>query len=111
MQNKLLARIVNISSCPKCGNNKFFVKEAIINEYLVGRDGEITDSRESYNNTVGICLTCGYKYKMLSTSYGFIPLTPLREILLKLPQEQKEITIKENGEILNYNPMDIRGEA
>lgn len=38
-------------------------------------------------------------------------MTGLRQLLFTLPQEDKEITIKENGEALNYNPMDIRGES
>ena len=111
MKQKMLAKIVNIHSCPNCGNNKFFVKEAVINEYLINKDGELKDSREVYNNTIGVCLTCGNKYKMMPTSYGFIPMTGLRQLLFTLPQEDKEITIKENGEALNYNPMDIRGES
>lgn len=108
MKQKLLARVVDIRSCPNCGNNKFFVKEALINEYLTNRDGELTDSREIYNNTIGICLTCGKKYNMINAPYGFIPLTKLRSIVFNLPQEEKQYAIKENGEELTHNPMYIK---
>lgn len=55
--------------------------ESSSNVYLTDRDGEITDSKEIHYKAIGKCVNCYKEYEMMQTSYGFVPLTPLRKLL------------------------------
>ena len=79
---KTMCHILPQGHCPNCGHVQFVVSEALLCEYLTGRYGEIVDYKEEYHNTIGKCVKCGAEYPMLSTSTGFIPLTPMREAFL-----------------------------
>ena len=70
-------------SCPRCAHRQFIVKEFTGNIYLTGRDGEVIDSKESSYVAIGKCLNCNAEYEMYPGIDSFVPLTPLRKILLE----------------------------
>lgn len=71
-------------ACPKCRNAKdIVVFESIQNLYALNRDGEIKDFREINHRAIGKCFICDNEFNMYETKSGFIPITPLREILLQ----------------------------
>ena len=78
---KLLCVDSNMSACPVCKHASFIVFTSEYNIYLTDYDGEIVDVRELDSSAYGLCTNCGKRCKMMKTVNGFIPLTPLREIL------------------------------
>ena len=80
---KNLIRNIPRGSCPKCGHRQFIVKELISNLYLTNEDGEVIDYNEDMHYAKGICMNCHKEYEMFVGNNSFIPLTPLRKLLLE----------------------------
>ena len=98
---KLLCVDSNMNACPTCRHASFVVFTSEYNIYLTDHDGDVVDVRELDNSADGICTNCGKRYKMIKTANGFMPLTTLREILLKdiisdsiIPDYQEYLTIE-----------------
>lgn len=79
--NKLAAVRVPMGECPFCKHKQFFVSEIVQTNYLLNRDGQVIDSAEAVNDTIGICLNCNHKFPMKAIFDGFVPMTPLRKFM------------------------------
>lgn len=79
---KEMVNYVPFGSCPICGHKQFIAVESNISVFLTDGDGMVVQSKELDHNVKGKCLNCNTEFDMLSTLYGFIPLTSLRKILL-----------------------------
>ena len=90
-------------ACPNCGNKQFVVHESTMNLYLTNRDGEIIDNKEIDYSAIGMCTRCNRKFPMMSTLYGFIPMTPLRKILFEYTPHN--IVIEKDYDDTISNPM------
>lgn len=100
---KTVIRTIPIGACPCCGHEQFIVSEIVKTEYLTNRDGEIIDASEANYNAVGFCLNCNRTYPMKPIYNGFMPMTPLRQFMVK----HHEYYPKKNNEYENIsNPID-----
>lgn len=94
----------NNGSCPICGHSQFVVIENQINISLTDIDGNVLETREAEHEAHGKCVFCGNECEMLPTTYGFIPLSPLRKFLYKeVPQYIPKLKEYQKTE----NPMQI----
>jgi len=98
---KILPRM----ACPYCGNVKWVILEMSANTYYTNRDGKVAKSIENYHKARGKCLTCGREYDMYPAYDTFIPLTPIRKLLLEFQPEELN---KTNNQDFTYieNPME-----
>jgi hypothetical protein len=103
---KEMVSIIPLGLCPNCGHGQFVVIESTMSTYLTNNDGEIIDSKEICNEAIGRCVRCGREYNMLSTLYGFIPLSNLRSILFNnTPHINKCI---DDSIFKDDNPMEVK---
>lgn len=80
---KEMVKTVPLGACPRCGHRQFYVIDSTMNEYITNMDGEIVDSKEHGYRAYGMCVNCKREFEMMPTSYGFIPLTPLRKLFFE----------------------------
>ena len=98
-----MCRIVPVGACPNCGHQQFVVVESEVDTYLTGPDGKILDSREESYSAKGMCCTCNRVFDMEPTSYGFIPMTPLKKYFMRLKLYVPEV---EEEPLAIPNPME-----
>ena len=88
-----MIRLMPRHSCPYCGSQQgYLVKQMKSELYLVNRDGEICDSQEQWSVVVGKCKSCGAEMEMYPAFNSFIPLTPLRKMLLEYELDTLSLT-------------------
>lgn len=78
---KEMCRVIPIHACLNCGNCDFVVVEYSSSMYDIDKYGSICQTADLDYEAVGMCKKCGTTYKMIPTSDGFIPYTPLRALL------------------------------
>lgn len=79
---KEMCTLVPEGACPSCGKKGFVVHEMQSFTYLTNRDGVVVDYAPDQYAAVGMCTNCNKRFDMMPTPTGFIPITPLRRILL-----------------------------
>ena len=103
--NMQIMHLIPRHACPYCGSIKgFLVRETRSDYYLTNRDGEIEDTKDIWQIAVGKCLNCGAEMEMYSVRNTFIPLTPLRKMLVEYePTENQGLGY--DDEIYIRNPF------
>lgn len=96
-----MVKVIPNGSCPYCGHKQFVVIESQLNIFLTNRDGEIIDNKELSYKARGKCCNCNREFEMMQTTYGFIPLSPLRKIIYNHTNHNES---EEEYEVIN-NPM------
>ena len=105
-----MIRLFPRHSCPYCGSSQGYLVKQIKSElFLTNRNGEICDSREEWSVVVGKCKTCGAEMEMYPAFNTFIPLTPLRKMLLEYELDTLDLTNNEDS-IPIMNPFSKESE-
>ena len=106
MDKVCMTRPVPMTGCPVCGAERFVVTEFSGNTYLTGRDGDIVDAREDAYSCAGQCQKCGAVFSMMPTKAwkGFMPLTPVREIIFDMPSNPIAV-LHYDDSVKSNNPM------
>lgn len=68
-------------SCPYCGHNNFVVSHIQHDLYYVNSLGKIMDSKNLADSAKGLCINCKRVINFLPTTYGFMALSKLGEII------------------------------
>lgn len=87
---------IPMNSCPVCGGRKYVVYEMYSEMHLTDDSGVVTDSKELIYKCNGYCRNCETKFDMTYGSMGFVPLTPVRKVLLENGGLDIEMDIIEN---------------
>lgn len=80
---KEMVKTVPLGACPVCGHKQFYVVDSVMNEYITDMNGEVVDSAEHGYKAYGKCMRCETEFDMMRTTYGFIPMTPLRKLFFE----------------------------